>query len=67
MWVATDIQNSNLYLLDLHHNFKVEVDTSHYAIGVVLGEVLHIIFIIPMTVNDVNLYVAFRGVSGLNS
>jgi hypothetical protein len=28
---------------------------------------LHIIFIIPMTVNDVNLYVSFRGVSGLSS
>jgi hypothetical protein len=28
---------------------------------------LHIIFIIPMTVNDVNLYVVFRGVSGLSS
>jgi hypothetical protein len=28
---------------------------------------LHIIFVIPMTVNDVNLYVAFRGVSGLSS
>jgi hypothetical protein len=28
---------------------------------------LHIIFFIPMTVNDVNLYVAFRGVSGLSS
>jgi hypothetical protein len=29
--------------------------------------VLHIIFVIPMTVNDVNLSVAFRGVSGLSS
>jgi hypothetical protein len=29
--------------------------------------ILHIIFVIPMTVNDVNLYVSFRGVSGLNS
>jgi hypothetical protein len=29
--------------------------------------VLHIIFVIPMTVNDVNLFVAFRGVSGLSS
>jgi hypothetical protein len=28
---------------------------------------LHIIFITLMTINDVNLYVAFRGVSGLNS
>jgi hypothetical protein len=28
---------------------------------------LNIIFCIPMTVNDVNLYVAFRRVSGLNS
>ena len=28
---------------------------------------LHIIFFIPMTVNDVNLYVSFRGVSGLSS
>jgi hypothetical protein len=28
---------------------------------------LHIIFIIPMTVNDVNLSVAFIGVSGLSS
>jgi hypothetical protein len=28
---------------------------------------LHIIFIIPMTVNDVNLSVSFRGVSGLSS
>jgi hypothetical protein len=28
---------------------------------------LHIIFVIPMTVNDVNLSVAFRGVSGLSS
>jgi hypothetical protein len=30
-------------------------------------EVLHIIFVIPMIVNDVNLSVAFRGVSGLSS
>jgi hypothetical protein len=30
-------------------------------------EMLYIIFIIPMTVNDVNLSVAFRGVSGLSS
>jgi hypothetical protein len=29
--------------------------------------VLHIIFVIPMIVNDVNLSVAFRGVSGLSS
>jgi hypothetical protein len=29
--------------------------------------VLHIIFIIPMMVNDVNLYVSFRGVSSLSS
>ena len=28
---------------------------------------LHIIFIIPMTVNDVSLSVSFRGVSGLSS
>jgi hypothetical protein len=28
---------------------------------------LHIIFVIPMIVNDVNLSVAFRGVSGLSS
>jgi hypothetical protein len=28
---------------------------------------LHIIFVIPMTVNDVNLYVSFREVSGLIS
>ena len=28
--------------------------------------VLHIIFIIPMTVNDVNLSLALRGVSGLS-
>jgi hypothetical protein len=28
---------------------------------------LHIIFVIPMTVNDVKLCVTFRGVSGLNS
>jgi hypothetical protein len=27
---------------------------------------LHIIFIIPMNINDVSLSVAFRGVSGLN-
>jgi hypothetical protein len=32
-----------------------------------INKVLHIIFIIPMTVNDVNLSVAFRGVSGLSS
>jgi hypothetical protein len=31
------------------------------------ASVLHIIFIIPMIVNDVNLSVAFRGVSGLSS
>jgi hypothetical protein len=31
------------------------------------GRVLHIIFIIPMTINDVNLYVSFGGVSGLSS
>jgi hypothetical protein len=30
-------------------------------------EVLHIIFIIPMIINDVNLYVVFRGVSGMSS
>jgi hypothetical protein len=30
-------------------------------------QLLHIIFIIPMTVNDVNLSVAFRGVSALSS
>ena len=29
--------------------------------------VLHIIFITTMTVNDVNLYFAFRGVNGLSS
>ena len=29
--------------------------------------VLHIIFIIPMTVNDVNLFFSFTGVSGLSS
>jgi hypothetical protein len=28
---------------------------------------LHIIFFIPMTINDVNLSVAFRGVSGPSS
>jgi preprotein translocase subunit SecY len=28
--------------------------------------VLHIIFVIPMIVNDVNLSVSFRGVSGLS-
>ena len=33
----------------------------------VIEGVLHIIFIILMTVNYVNLFVAFRGVSGLNS
>jgi hypothetical protein len=32
-----------------------------------IWKLLHIIFIIPMTVNDVNLSVAFRGVSGLSS
>jgi hypothetical protein len=31
------------------------------------GRVLHIIFVIPMIINDVNLSVAFRGVSGLSS
>jgi hypothetical protein len=31
------------------------------------GSLLHIIFVIPMIVNDVNLSVAFRGVSGLSS
>jgi hypothetical protein len=31
------------------------------------GSLLHIIFVIPMTVNDVNLSIAFRGVSGLSS
>jgi hypothetical protein len=30
-------------------------------------EVLHIVFITLMTVKFVNLYVSFRGVSGLNS
>jgi hypothetical protein len=30
------------------------------------GEVLHIIFVTLMTINDVNLYVVFRGISGLN-
>jgi hypothetical protein len=38
--------------------------------GMLLGHsllLLHIIFIIPMTVNDVNLYVSFVGVSGLSS
>jgi hypothetical protein len=30
-------------------------------------KMLHIIFVIPMIVNDVNLSVAFRGVSGLSS
>jgi hypothetical protein len=34
---------------------------------VMWNQVLHIIFIIPMIVNDVNLSVAFRGVSGLSS
>jgi hypothetical protein len=33
----------------------------------VQSRVLHIIFITLMTVNDVNLYVSFRGVSGLDS
>ena len=32
-----------------------------------LSFLLHIIFVIPMTVNDVNLSVSFRGVSGLSS
>jgi hypothetical protein len=35
--------------------------------GVAGGHVLHIIFVIPMTVNDVNLFFSFRGVSGLSS
>jgi hypothetical protein len=33
----------------------------------IICEMLHIIFVIPMIVNDVNLSVAFRGVSGLSS
>jgi hypothetical protein len=32
-----------------------------------LAGLLHIIFIIHMTVNDVNLSIVFRGISGLNS
>jgi hypothetical protein len=43
----------------------IDGGTSHNFIDVAL--LLHIIFIIPMTVNDVNLSVAFRGVSGLSS
>jgi hypothetical protein len=34
---------------------------------VMLPLLLHIIFVIPMTVNDVNLSIVFRGVSGLSS
>jgi hypothetical protein len=31
------------------------------------GGLLHIILVIPMIVNDVNLSISFRGVSGLSS
>jgi hypothetical protein len=37
------------------------------SIGDKIQYVLHIIFVIHVTINDVNLYVAFRGVSGLSS
>jgi hypothetical protein len=38
------------------------------SLGIRQGDpLLHIIFVIPMIVNDVNLSVAFRGVSGLSS
>ena len=37
------------------------------VLGVLRGIVLHIIFVIPTTVNDVNLYVVFREVKNLNS
>ena len=52
----------SLILLNLQYTFNIDMSASGYAIGVVFTQyVLHIIFIIPMTVNDVNLSVAFKG------
>jgi hypothetical protein len=35
-------------------------------IHVALGELLHIIFVTPMTVNDVNLSFVLRRINGMN-
>jgi hypothetical protein len=48
-------QDKGIKRMNIEHNVTAPID------------VLHIIFVIPMIINDVNLYVAFRGVSGLSS
>jgi hypothetical protein len=51
-----------------HVNEKVVIQFIEHQLITRFGmPLLHIIFVIPMIVNDVNLYVAFRGVSGLSS
>jgi hypothetical protein len=60
--------NTNLQGVELNYP---AIDKQAYAVYKAVKNfrsyMLHIIFIIPMTVNDVNLYVDFGGVSGLSS
>jgi ribonuclease HI len=51
----------------IRFSWGLGIETNNIVEALALWQVLHIIFIIPMTVNDVNLYVAFGGVRGLSS
>ena len=55
------VKNLNRYTNIITTNIEYTIDPQSKI------ELLHIIFIIPMTVNDVNLSVSFKGVSGLSS